>query len=82
MPGESPATRIDSAENRTGFRWLETVDEAFEVMLAAVEAGKSTRFSLGKRGFALIRGGVLCLERKRGAIPRRVTIACVDSCTE
>jgi cardiolipin synthase len=40
VPGESPATRIDSAENRTGFRWLETVDEAFEVMLAAVEAAQ------------------------------------------
>lgn len=44
--------------------------QGFEVLLAAVEMGKSTRFSLGKRGFALIRRGVLSLERKRGAIPR------------
>ena len=38
---------VDNAEKRSGFRWLETVDEAFEVMLAAVElATTSIRFEV------------------------------------
>lgn len=35
-----PLVAPGTPETRSGFRWLETVDEAFEVMLAAVEAAK------------------------------------------
>jgi cardiolipin synthase len=31
---------VDNPETRSGFRWLETVDEAFEVMLPAIDAAK------------------------------------------
>jgi len=50
-------------------RWLvrqgETGDlsrQGFEVLLGAVEQGAFTRFSLGRRGFAVIRKGVLSFE--------------------
>lgn len=33
---------MDHPERKSGFRWLETVDEAFEVMLAAVESAKTS----------------------------------------
>ncbi|HVK57503.1 MAG TPA: phosphatidylserine/phosphatidylglycerophosphate/cardiolipin synthase family protein [Candidatus Kapabacteria bacterium] len=42
MPGEIIATPTTSAEARTGFRWLETVDEAFEVMLPAIDAATTS----------------------------------------
>jgi cardiolipin synthase len=42
VPGETLATPIKRAEQQSGFRWLETVDEAFEVMLAAVEAATTS----------------------------------------
>ena len=42
MSGEILASPQESAESRTGFRWLETVDEAFEVMLAAIDAATTT----------------------------------------
>lgn len=51
-------------------RWLglqrDTGDlsrQGFELLLAAVEKGASTRFSLGRRGFAVIRQGVMFFER-------------------
>ncbi|HEX7861333.1 MAG TPA: phospholipase D-like domain-containing protein [Verrucomicrobiae bacterium] len=38
-----PATApVNSPESRSGFRWLETVDEAFEVMLPAIDSAKSS----------------------------------------
>ena len=38
-----PATApVNSPETRSGFRWLETVDEAFEVMLPAIDSAKSS----------------------------------------
>ena len=33
---------MDNPERRSGFRWLETVDEAFEVMLPAIEAATNS----------------------------------------
>ncbi len=51
-------------------RWLaaqplagELVRQGFDALLAAVERGKPTRHSLGRRGFARIRGGALRFER-------------------
>ncbi len=38
--------------------------QGFDQLLAAVEASKSTRFSLGAEGFALIRRRILSFERK------------------
>ncbi len=56
-------------------RWLlaqpragELVRQGFDALLAAVEKGRPTRHSLGREGFAVIRGGVLRFvraERKR-----------------
>lgn len=38
---------VDKPETKSGFRWLETVDEAFEVMLAAIDSAKlSIRFEV------------------------------------
>jgi cardiolipin synthase A/B len=37
-----PAQRPHSVEKTSGFRWLETVDEAFEIMLPAVEAARES----------------------------------------
>ncbi|MGZ8901439.1 MAG: hypothetical protein ACXW3Z_15215, partial [Limisphaerales bacterium] len=34
------AACVDNPETKNVFRWLETVDEAFEAMLAAVDAAK------------------------------------------
>lgn len=42
MGAPSPAPKAQDIERATGFRWLETVDEAFEVMLPAVEAARET----------------------------------------
>jgi tRNA(Ile)-lysidine synthase len=39
------------------------VRQGFEALLVAVEQGKPTRLSLGREGFAVIRGGVLGFER-------------------
>jgi len=51
-------------------RWLlaqpqagELARQGFEALLAAVERGSPTRHSLGRDGFAVIRGGVLRFER-------------------
>lgn len=51
-------------------RWLLAQDQphdlsrqGFELLLAAVEAGRPTRFSLGTDGFAVIRGGQLSFQR-------------------
>lgn len=51
-------------------RWLlaqpragELVRQGFEALLAAVERARPTRHSLGREGFAVIRGGVLRFER-------------------
>jgi cardiolipin synthase A/B len=33
---------VDNPETRSGFRWLETVDEAFEVMLPAIDAATTS----------------------------------------
>lgn len=51
-------------------RWLlaqpragELSRQGFESLLAAVERGAATRHSLGREGFAVIRGGVLRFER-------------------
>ncbi|HEY8996230.1 MAG TPA: tRNA lysidine(34) synthetase TilS [Lacunisphaera sp.] len=52
-------------------RWLLAVRpdtdlsrQGFEVLLAAVERGKATRFSLGRTGFAVIQQGSLALRRQ------------------
>lgn len=57
-------------------RWLRSHDaagepsrQAFEALLAAVERGTPTRQSLGRDGFAVLRGGVLRFERQ--AVVRR-----------
>lgn len=42
MPGQILESSSQNAEVRTGFRWLETVDEAFEVMLAAIDTAKTS----------------------------------------
>lgn len=42
MPGQILEPSSQNAEVRTGFRWLETVDEAFEAMLAAIDAAKTS----------------------------------------
>lgn len=49
--------------------------QGFEQLLAAVERGVSTRFSLGANGFAVIRRGVLRFEpaRPRRPVPRKTT---------
>lgn len=40
-------TPVNNADTKSGFRWLETVDEAFEVMLPAIEAAtRSIRFEV------------------------------------
>lgn len=51
-------------------RWLlaqpragELARQGFDALLAAVEAGRPTRHSLGREGFAVIRAGVLRFER-------------------
>ncbi len=41
--------------------------QGFEALLAAAEAGRSTRFSLGRKGFAVIRRGWLAYEPSRQA---------------
>ncbi len=53
-------------------RWLLSLPDSgdlsrqgFEVLLAAVERGAATRFSLGRSGFAVIRRGRLLWERTR-----------------
>ncbi len=38
--------------------------QGFEQLLAAVEAGRATRFSLGAKGFAVVRGSELSFQRK------------------
>lgn len=43
--------------------------QGFDVLLAAVERGSPTRHSLGRDGFAVIRGG--CLRFERAGKPRR-----------
>ena len=55
---------------RALYRWLalqgDTGDlsrQGFTLLLAAVEQGKPTRFSLGRRGFAVIRKGLLFFEK-------------------
>lgn len=45
--------------------------QGFDQLLAAVEAGKSTRFSLGPDGFALIRRRMLFFERAAGVSSSR-----------
>lgn len=52
-------------------RWLLAVRPAtdlsrqgFEALLGAVEAGKSTRFSLGREGFAVIREGKMTFRKR------------------
>ncbi|MDD2764728.1 MAG: tRNA lysidine(34) synthetase TilS [Opitutaceae bacterium] len=52
-------------------RWLaaqplagELSRQGFEDLLAAVEAGRPARRSLGRRGFAVIRGGLLCFVQR------------------
>jgi tRNA(Ile)-lysidine synthase len=50
-----------AAERRAG----ELSRQAFDALLAAVERGAPTRQSLGTRGFAVIRGGVLRFEANR-----------------
>ncbi|HTJ78603.1 MAG TPA: tRNA lysidine(34) synthetase TilS [Rariglobus sp.] len=65
---------------RALYRWLalqkDTGDlsrQGFILLLAAVEQGKTTRFSLGRRGFAVIRKGLLFFEKapRRGSIKPR-----------
>ena len=58
---------------RALYRWLalqeDTGDlsrQGFSVLLDAVQAGKPTRFSLGRRGFAVIRKGGLLFEKAPG----------------
>lgn len=41
--------------------------QGFDALLAAAESGRSTRFSLGRKGFAVIRRGGLSFERSRQA---------------
>lgn len=56
---------------RALYRWLlglqkdagDLSRQGFTVLLAMVEAGKATRFSLGRSGFAIIRKGVLLFEK-------------------
>ncbi len=43
----------------------ELVRQGFDALLAAVMRGKATKHSLGAKGFAVIRGGVLRYERNR-----------------
>ncbi len=57
---------------RALYRWLlaqgDTGDlsrQGFDALLAAVERGKATRFSLGRAGFAVIRRGKLLYEKMR-----------------
>lgn len=52
-------------------RWLlaltETVDlsrQGFDALLAIVEAGRPTRFSVGAGGFAVLAEGILCFRRR------------------
>ena len=38
--------------------------QGFEILLAAVERGRPTRFSLGRKGFAVIRQGKLAFRKE------------------
>jgi tRNA(Ile)-lysidine synthase len=38
--------------------------QGFTILLAAVERGTATRFSLGRTGFAVIRGGKLVFSNR------------------
>jgi tRNA(Ile)-lysidine synthase len=57
---------------RALYRWLlaqpragQLARQGFEALLAAVERGSPTRHSLGREGFAVLRGGVLRFERTK-----------------
>lgn len=57
-------------QRRALYRWMlqqpragDLARQGFEALLAAVERGEPTRHSLGREGFAVIRGGALRFER-------------------
>ena len=62
---------MDSFTRISLHRWLLAVRpetdlsrQGFNQLLAAVQRGQDTRFSLGAKGFAVVRRGVLLLQRR------------------